>query len=234
MDEAEKKHNTAPTPVADNPFEMGQEEVTRMIGWFLHLRRRILYHKRSLELGADPRDVDIASDIELRMFAAHDRVLGKLGLPSGKFTRALSDVQSNAVPDYFKPRRGKKGRPPLAARQHLRGNAAHLVEVMVAGKEFSVAAAAKRVADAFNAAGFPPPKQGAVFTRRAVEDWHAFVVHKAKAADPARDLFTKQQTMLQRTHPSYRQWGPERLKEWLSHSVRDMACLGYFGATKPG
>jgi hypothetical protein len=189
---------------------------------------RVWQHHQRLRDGADPLDVDVAIIAELA------KLLHPVGipLPSAAFLRAHSVVLDGGNPAYLNRRKGK--RPALMARQFLIGNAAHLVEVMTAGKVFGVAAAAQQVAAAFNAAGFPPPKRAGGFTARAVEDWHAFVVHKAKAADPARDLFTMQQKVVQRTHQGYRQWNAEQLKEWLRHSIRDMARLGYFEATKPG
>jgi hypothetical protein len=134
MDEAEDQCRADPAPSADDPLKMHQEEATRMIGWLLELRRKMLYHHRSLELGADPRDVDIACAGELRKFVGRDRVLGPLRLPSGEFMRALSDVHSDATSDYFKPKPSsggrKKRRPRLLARKHWLALATHLVETL--------------------------------------------------------------------------------------------------------
>ena len=232
MDEADNADD--PVTAADNPLEMRSAEAAEVIGRVLHLRRRILAQHRRLAEGADPLDVDIAVEAELAKFAQQDRVLRTLGLPSGAFMRALADMQDGGDPDYF--RRGKRQRPALTSQRHFIGNTAHLVETLVAGKKeeaFTVTAAVERVASALLAAGFQPPKKGSDF-KRAVEDWHAAVVHKARKADPARDLFEKQQAALKLAHPDHKQWDEERRKKWLSDSVRDMVRNGYFGATKPG
>jgi hypothetical protein len=189
--------------------------------------QRMRGHQQRLNDGEDPLDVDVAAVVELRKFLN----TAGIPLPTDNLLRALSDVLDGGTPAYLNRRKGK--RPALTARKLLIGSAAHLLEVMVAGKAFSVADAAQRVADALKVAGFPPPTR-AGFTLRAVEDWHAFVVHKAKTTDPARDLFDMQQKVLQRRHPDYRQWSEEQLKVWLANSVRDMACIGFFEATKPG
>jgi hypothetical protein len=43
-----------PEPTADKRLEMGLAKAEQMVGHLLHLRRRFLYHHRSLAEGADP------------------------------------------------------------------------------------------------------------------------------------------------------------------------------------
>jgi hypothetical protein len=152
------------------------------------------------------------------MFAGRDRVLREFGLPSGKFMRGLADQLD---------RSGKRKRPTSTARQQLMGEAAHLVETLVAGEVFTVAAAAKRVAAALNTAGLAPPTR-AGFTGPGIETWHAFVVYKTTHGNSSWDLFTRQQAALGQQYPDHKQWGEERLKKWLRESVRDLARPCYF------
>jgi hypothetical protein len=183
--------------------------------------------KARLAAGADPLAIDFEVNVEVRKFL---NVAG-IPLPSNAFQWAGSDVLDGGDPTYFNRRR--RQRPALTSRQLLIGNVAHLVETLVAGDVFRVAAAARLVAAELNAAGFRPAKRGAPpFTARAVEEWHAAVVHKGNATDPAWDLYDGQQKVLQRTHPEHKQWGAARLKKWLADSVRVMARIAFFG--KPG
>jgi hypothetical protein len=225
----------SPPPLAlpaDSPLEMRQEEASRMIGWLLHLRRRFLYHQRSVELGADPSDVDGACLVELIQFARRDRVLGSLGLPSGAGVRALSDVLSGAQSDYFKRR--KRGRPVLISRQQLLGLVAHYVETLIACGALGAMGAgktAKRVADGLNAARLREPG-GGLFTDTTVTDWHQLVVHGAKRGRLERHTFEALQAALKRDHPGYLQWSSERCFVWLRRAIRDAAKLGYFDRTE--
>jgi hypothetical protein len=211
---------------------MRQEEASRMIGWLLHLRRRFLYQQRSLELGAEPSDVDVACIVALLNFARRDLVLGSLGLPSGGSVRALSDMMSGAHSDYFKCR--KRGRPVLISRQQLLGLVAHYVESLIACGAMGALGAgkvAKRVADGLNAAGLREP-EGGLFAAATVTDWHERVVHGAKGGRLERQTFEALQAALSRDHPSYLQWSSERCFVWLGRAIRDAAKLGYFDRTE--
>jgi hypothetical protein len=175
VDEVEDRR-TYPA-ATDNPLEMHQEEAKRMTGWLLHLRRRFLYHHRSLELGADPLDVDIACIGELALFAGRDRVLSQLRLPSGELMRALSNKRDGGSDDYLDGRR-KRGRPTLASRQHLLGTVAHFVEVLFICGAFGIGESAVEIASRLTAAGLREP-DGRVFTDNTVTDWYERVKHSA-------------------------------------------------------
>jgi hypothetical protein len=236
MDEAEDQCGTDPAPSADNPLEMHQEEATRTISWVLQLRGRMLYHHHTLELDATrKRDVALAYLGEFLQFMEHDRVLHLLSQPLAEVTRALEAGTRRSLAAYFKPAATPAGgQPPLDSRKRLVGAVAHLVEVLVTGNAFLAMAAAKKVADALNAAGCRMPN-GSKFKAPTVTDWHEFVLYPAAITDLEREMYDALQLHLKQRHPEHVGWDRPRLERWLTETVPLMARNGYLnvGAQAP-
>lgn len=229
MAEAEDHHTTS----AD-PLEMPQEEAQRMIGWLLELRRRMLYHHRSLELADDKqaaeRDVAIAELGELLKFAGRDRVLRPLGRPLAALAFALEDGTPGRLTAYSKPKPAvavapKGGRPLLDSEKRLRGVVAHLVETLVAGDVFGAIKAAEEVAEKLNAAGYRMPN-GQRFKAPTVTDWHEHVKYHAKGTDLDRAAYDSHQRDLKRRRPEHVGWDRQQLKAWLIETVPLLARTG--------
>jgi hypothetical protein len=224
------------TESADQPHQLSYPNAERVIGSYLHLRVRLLRHRKRLdEKDGDLLDVINADLAEVLKFLDRDPVLRRANAtrPLGHILAVLSDVASGGRPALlFGRAAARNGAPKLERAQRLRGVVAHLVQTLIAGGVqsggFTATKAAQLVADGLNTT-----RRGGIEGERPIASltvgrWRQHVVGHAKREDLDRQTFEALQKEHSGKEPEHERWGSPRREQWLKDVLRWMRRMGYF------